>query len=75
MAADEGKQAIGRAEAKTVKPHTEGWEAALNGALAEAAEKLGPGQYDVVIRWRAHLDVTNPGQILHYEVVLERTTT
>jgi hypothetical protein len=73
MALFKRKRAIGRAEPK--ENHTGSWQEALDKALAEASAGLGPGQYNVEIRWRAHLDVKNPGQILSYEVVLERKKT
>jgi hypothetical protein len=65
------KRAVGRVDKKDPE-HTSHWQEALDKALAETAANLGPGQYDVEIRWRAHLDVSNPGQILSYEVVLQR---
>jgi hypothetical protein len=75
MAAGERKRAVGRVEAKEGKAHTDHWQDALDDALAKAAQDLGPGTYDVEIQWRAQLDVSNPGRILGFEVVLERTTT
>jgi hypothetical protein len=65
------KRAVGRI-GKTHDEHTPNWQDALNKALDEASANLGPGRYDVEIRWRAHLDVSNPGQILSYEVVLKK---
>ena len=75
MAAGERKRAVGRIDAQDGKAHTDHWQEALDDALAKAAKDLGPGKYDVEIQWRAHLDVSNPGRILSFEVVLERTTT
>jgi hypothetical protein len=50
--------------------HQEGWDQALDKALANAS-RIRTGTYDVKVTFSATIRVRNPGQIQKYMVTLE----
>jgi hypothetical protein len=52
------------------KKHAEAFDAAFEGALAEASRTLGPGKHQVQVRYEAELEVTNPGHVGEYRIFL-----
>jgi hypothetical protein len=52
------------------KKHAEAFDEALEAALAEASKTLGPGTHQVQVRFEAELEVTNPGLVGEYRIVL-----
>jgi hypothetical protein len=52
--------------------HSNGWDAALDKALANASKNLGTGNYRINVEYWADVEVTNPGQILAYGVTVTR---
>ncbi len=50
--------------------HHEGWDQALDRALASAS-RIRRGTYDVKVTFSATIRVTNPGQIQKYHATLE----
>ena len=61
----------GSVDAKRISAsHHEGWDQALDKALANAS-KVRRGTYDVKVTFGATVRVTNPGQIQKYNVILE----
>lgn len=52
--------------------HSEGWNAALDKALAAASKNLGTGRYRINVEFWADAEVTNPGQIFAYGVTVTR---
>ncbi len=62
----------GRVDKKRVTAsHHEGWDQALDKALASASRLGRRGTFDVKVEFTATIRVTNPGQIQKYNVVLE----
>jgi len=62
----------GRVDKKRVSAsHHEGWDQALDKALASASRLGRRGTFDVKVEFTATIRVTNPGQIQKYNVVLE----
>jgi hypothetical protein len=55
---------------RVVGSHHEGWDQALDKALASAS-RIRRGTYDVKVTFTATVRVTNPGQIQKYNVTLE----
>jgi hypothetical protein len=58
---------------KVVGSHHEGWDQALDKALASAS-RIRRGTYDVNVTFSATIRVTNPGQIQKYTVTLEESS-
>jgi hypothetical protein len=64
-------RSIGRVDAKRVTAsHTQGWDQALERALAGASKLGRRGTFDVRVEFSATIRVTNPGQIQRYIVTL-----
>ena len=65
-------KSTGRVDAKRVAAsHTDGWDQALDRALAGASKLRGRGgTFDVKVEFSATIRVTNPGQIQRYIVTL-----
>jgi hypothetical protein len=72
MAAEGKRKHIsGKATADEVKPHLEGFELALMRALENASDGFEKGTHEVAVRFRAVMEVENPGRIQSYHVVIE----
>jgi hypothetical protein len=52
------------------KEHAKAFDAAFEDALAQASKTLGPGKHQVQVRFEAELEVTNPGLVGEYRIVL-----
>ncbi len=64
-------KATGRVDAKRVTAsHHEGWDQALERALANASRLGKRGTFDVNVEFSATIRVTNPGAIQRYMVTL-----
>ncbi len=64
-------KATGRVDAKRVTAsHHEGWDQALERALANASRLGKRGTFDVKVEFSATIRVTNPGAIQRYMVTL-----
>ena len=65
-------KSTGRVDAKRVEAsHTDGWDQALDRALAGASKLRGRGgTFDVKVEFSATIRVTNPGTIQRYIVTL-----
>jgi hypothetical protein len=50
--------------------HADGWDQALDRALAGASRLGRKGTFDVKVEFSATIRVTNPGQIQRYTVTL-----
>lgn len=55
---------------KITASHHEGWDQALDRALASASRLGKRGTFDVKVEFSATIRVTNPGQIQKYKVTL-----
>jgi len=67
-------KARGKIDVKRVSAsHHEGWDQALEKALANASRLGKRGTFDVKVEFQATIRVTNPGQIQGYTVILETT--
>lgn len=66
---------IGRVDVKKVTAsHSQGWDQALDRALAGASKLRGRGgTFDVKVEFSATIRVTNPGQIQRYIVTLSES--
>ena len=53
-----------------VRSHSDGWNLAVDRALANASVFGPPGKYHVTVTFSAEVDVTNPGTIQGYTVIL-----
>ncbi|HEX9378682.1 MAG TPA: hypothetical protein VF872_03745 [Gaiellaceae bacterium] len=61
----------GRVDVKKVTAsHAQGWDQALDRALASASRLGQRGTFDVNVEFSATIRVTNPGQIQRYIVTL-----
>jgi hypothetical protein len=61
----------GRVDVKRVTAsHHEGWNQALDRALANASRLRKRGTFDVKVEFGATIRVTNPGQIQKYTVTI-----
>ncbi|MDP9304004.1 MAG: hypothetical protein M3O92_05800 [Actinomycetota bacterium] len=61
----------GRVDVKKVTAsHAQGWDQALDRALASASRLGQKGTFDVNVEFSATIRVTNPGQIQRYIVTL-----
>jgi hypothetical protein len=65
-------KSVGRVDVKKVTAsHAQGWDQALDRALAGASRLRGRGgTFDVKVEFSATIRVTNPGQIQRYIVTL-----
>jgi len=65
-------KSIGRVDVnKVTASHADGWDQALDRALAGASKLRGRGgTFDVKVEFSATIRVTNPGQIQRYTVTL-----
>ena len=64
-------RSLGRVDAKRVTAsHADGWDQALDRALAGASRLGRKGTFDVKVEFGATIRVTNPGQIQRYIVTL-----
>ena len=64
-------RSLGRVDAKRVTAsHADGWDQALDRALAGASRLGRKGTFDVKVEFSATIRVTNPGQIQRYIVTL-----
>ncbi len=64
-------RSLGRVDAKRVSAsHADGWDQALDRALAGASRLGRKGTFDVKVEFSATIRVTNPGQIQRYIVTL-----
>jgi hypothetical protein len=64
-------KATGKVDVKRVTAsHHEGWDQALEKALANASRLGRRGTFDVNVQFRATIRVTNPGSIQNYMVIL-----
>jgi hypothetical protein len=65
-------KSTGRVDVKKVTAsHSQGWDQALDRALAGASKLRGRGgTFDVTVEFSATIRVTNPGQIQRYTVTL-----
>lgn len=64
-------RSLGRVDAKRVSAsHADGWDQALDRALAGASRLGRKGTFDVRVEFSATIRVTNPGQIQRYIVTL-----
>jgi hypothetical protein len=64
-------KATGRVDAKRVTAsHADGWDQALERALAGASRLGRKGTFDVNVEFSATIRVTNPGTIQRYIVTL-----
>jgi hypothetical protein len=62
---------IGRVDVKRITAsHSQGWDQALDRALAGASKLGRRGTFDVNVEFSATIRVTNPGQIQRYIVTL-----
>jgi hypothetical protein len=52
------------------KKHAEAFDAAFEDALAQASGTLGRGTHEVQVRFEAELEVTNPGHVGEYRILL-----
>ena len=64
-------KSTGRVDVKKVTAsHSQGWDQALDRALAGASKLGRKGTFDVKVEFSATIRVTNPGQIQRYIVTL-----
>ena len=56
--------------AKDNQPHHEGFDEALEKALAQLSKDVGIGDYTVTVEFEAEVKVSNPGVIGFYTVKL-----
>jgi hypothetical protein len=64
-------KSTGRVDTKRVTAsHAQGWDQALDRALAGASRLGRRGTFDVKVEFSATIRVTNPGQIQRYIVTL-----
>ena len=67
-------RSTGRVDMKRVTAsHSDGWDQALDRALAGASRLGRKGTFDVKVEFSATIRVTNPGQIQRYIVTLSET--
>jgi hypothetical protein len=59
-----------RVQAKHDGQHHRGFDEALEKALSQLSEEIGPGSYSVHVHFEANVEVTNPGSIGFYKVTL-----
>jgi len=62
-------ESTGRVRKELVRAHMEGFEQAMEAALGAASE-IGSGDFNVEVRFEAHISVTNPGVVNEYAVRL-----
>jgi len=67
---DDGVLGTSSAE-ENPKAHHQGWNLALDRALAKASEVFDNGTHEVEIEFIAEMEVTNPGDIKTYGVIIK----